>query len=140
MARKFAITAGVVIFLGTAFFYAFAPLLIFFEDDVADGDVEARDASDTALIIPCYKSAGIIEATLEAAKKVFPPEHIFVIANGNSPTPLDNTEDICKRHGVHHVWIPVGSKVCIYICDFPLVDYILTLWNHRSSPSSPDAM
>lgn len=73
--------------------------------------MEVRDASDTAIIIPCYKSASIIEATLEAAKKVFPPEHIFVIANGNSPTPLDNTEDICKRHGVHHVWIPVGSKV-----------------------------
>lgn len=111
IARKFAITAGVVIFLGTATFYAFAPLLTFFEDDVQDGDVEARDASDTALIIPCHKSASVIEATLSAAKQIFPPEHIFVIANGNSLVPLDNTEDICKRHGVHHVWIPVGSKV-----------------------------
>jgi hypothetical protein len=46
-----------------------------------------------------------------AAKKIFPAEHIFVIANGNSPIPLDNTEEICRQHGVNHVWSPVGSKI-----------------------------
>lgn len=74
-------------------------------------DIEMRDASQTALIIPCYKAESIISATLEAAKKVFPARQIFVIANGNNPTPLDNTEDICKLHGVNHIWVPVGSKV-----------------------------
>lgn len=116
MSRKFALTAGVAIFVGIAVFYAFAPLLIFFEDNV--DDVETRDVSETALIIPCYKAATIIEATLVAAKKVFPARQIFVIANGNSPTPLDETEDICKVHGVNHIWVPVGSKVSLDL--FPL--------------------
>jgi hypothetical protein len=54
----------------------------------------------TALLIPCYKSAGIIKATLEAALKVFPAKNIFVIANGNSELPLDNTEEVCRPYGV----------------------------------------
>jgi hypothetical protein len=62
-------------------------------------------------MIPCYKSAGLIAATLEAALKVFPPSHIFVIANGNSPTPLDNTEEVCRPYGVNHIWSPIGSKI-----------------------------
>lgn len=66
---------------------------------------------NTALMIPCYKSAKIIGPTLEAAIKIFPPSHIFVIANGNSPTPLDDTEMVCRPYGVNHVWSPVGSKI-----------------------------
>lgn len=34
-----------------------------------------------------------------------------MIANGNSPTPLDNTEEVCREHGVNHVWSPIGSKI-----------------------------
>jgi hypothetical protein len=30
---------------------------------------------------------------------------------GNSPTPLDNTEEICSQYGVNHIWSPVGSKI-----------------------------
>jgi len=62
-------------------------------------------------MIPCYKSAGLIANTLEAALKIFPPSHIFVIANGNSPTPLDNTEEVCRPYGVNHIWSPIGSKI-----------------------------
>lgn len=98
--------------------YAFAPLLILFEKEPPM--VERPDDFDrktipgvhnTALLIPCYKSENIIGPTLEAAVKVFPPSHIFVLANGNSDTPLDNTEEVCKRYGVHHVWSSVGSKI-----------------------------
>lgn len=66
---------------------------------------------DTALLIPCYKSAGIIGNTLEAALRIFPARNIFVVANGNSPTPLDNTEEVCRPYEVNHVWSPVGSKL-----------------------------
>ena len=66
---------------------------------------------DTALLIPCYKSANLIGATLEAALKIFPPSHIYVLANGNSPTPLDNTEEVCAPYGVNHLWCPIGSKI-----------------------------
>jgi glycosyltransferase involved in cell wall biosynthesis len=68
-------------------------------------------APDTALLIPCYRSGPIIGRTLEAALKIFPASQIYVIANGNSSSPLDNTEEICRAHGVNHIWCPVGSKV-----------------------------
>ncbi|KAK5943302.1 hypothetical protein PMZ80_004309 [Knufia obscura] len=68
-------------------------------------------AIETALLIPCYKSAKLLPATLDAATRVFPATSIFVLANGNSPTPLDETEEVCTRYGVNHVWIPVGSKI-----------------------------
>jgi hypothetical protein len=55
----------------------------------------------TALLIPCYKSATIIGPTLKAALKVFPAKNIFVLANGNSETPLDNTEEVCRLYGVN---------------------------------------
>jgi len=42
---------------------------------------------------------------------VFPASHVYVLANGNSPTPLDNTEAVCDKYGVNHVWSPVGSKI-----------------------------
>lgn len=88
---------------------------------------KTANVSDTALMIPCYKAANLIGPTLEAATKIFPPSHIFVVANGmsakqsntsrandiagNSPTPLDNTEEICRPFGVNHIWSPVGSKI-----------------------------
>ncbi|USP78286.1 glycosyltransferase family 2 protein [Curvularia clavata] len=115
---KFVLPGGFGITLGIALFlsYAFAPLCILFEKDPppADFTTETKTASnvaDTCLMIPCYKSAGLIANTLEAALKIFPPSHIFVIANGNSPTPLDNTEEICRPYGVNHIWSPIGSKI-----------------------------
>lgn len=34
-----------------------------------------------------------------------------VVANGNSPVPLDNTADVCKQYDVTHTWSPLGSKI-----------------------------
>ncbi|KAL8934747.1 MAG: hypothetical protein Q9216_005751 [Gyalolechia sp. 2 TL-2023] len=34
-----------------------------------------------------------------------------VIANGNSPEPLDDTADVCKQYDVSHTWSPLGSKI-----------------------------
>ncbi|KAJ8113731.1 hypothetical protein OPT61_g4207 [Boeremia exigua] len=99
VAHKFVIAGGFSITVGIAFFYAFAPLLL------------QPNVKETALLIPCYKSAGLIAATLEASLKIFPPSHIFVLANGNSPTPLDNTEEVCQPYGVNHIWSPIGSKI-----------------------------
>lgn len=97
---------------------AFTPLFIFFEKDPpehlfpAESDPEnLSSVQNTALIIPCYKSANLIAATLKAALKTFPPSHIFVIANGDSPTPLDNTEEVAASYGVNYIWSPIGSKI-----------------------------
>ncbi|ORY61747.1 nucleotide-diphospho-sugar transferase [Pseudomassariella vexata] len=115
---KFVLPGGWSITLGIAVLYSFSPLLIFFEKEPpiiehpADFDRnEIPGVRGTALLIPCYKSANIVGPTLAAALKVFPPSNIFVIANGNSPTPLDTTEEVCRPYGVNHIWCPVGSKI-----------------------------
>ena len=103
---------GYVILIGIATIYAFLPLLILFEKYPEKAlPLDDPRVTQTALIIPCYKSAGIIENTVKMALKVFPPQNIFVIANGNSPEPLDNTADVVAPYGVNHVWSPVGSKI-----------------------------
>ncbi|KAL8784790.1 MAG: hypothetical protein Q9213_003770 [Squamulea squamosa] len=108
--------AGLAITFGIGFLYAFAPLLINFEPSAplpeADESGRTEPANrDTALIIPCYKSEQLIGHTLDAALKIFPRESIFVVANGNSPDPLDNTATICEQYGVSHTWSPLGSKI-----------------------------
>lgn len=124
-----------MLFVTDDYSYAFGPLLVFFENpatlpppqteentltqtrSVRWADEPASESSfsqakeDTALLIPCYKSANLLPATLAAALKVFDAKSIFVLANGNSPTPLDHTADVCAEYGVHHVWVPVGSKI-----------------------------
>ncbi|KAL8868234.1 MAG: hypothetical protein Q9174_005122, partial [Haloplaca sp. 1 TL-2023] len=115
---KLVVPAGTAIFLGIGFLYAYLPLLIMFEEEPplkppseSSDQAESGNANDTALLIPCYKSEKLIAATLEAALKVFPAQNIFVIANGNSPTPLDNTASVCEKYGVSHTWSPIGSKI-----------------------------
>lgn len=101
---------GFLIFLGWGIFISWVPLIFTrFEKEV--DDVEKRDSSQTCLLIPAYKAAGVLPATIEHALKIFRPHQIFILANGNSPTPLDNTADVCKQYGVNHAWIPIGSKI-----------------------------
>ncbi|KAF2731699.1 glycosyl transferase [Polyplosphaeria fusca] len=116
VSTKFVLAGGFGITMGIALFYAFAPLLILFEKDPVDDFSETEtkvqpNVADTALLIPCYKSQNIIGPTLEAALKIFPASQIFVIANGNSPLPLDETEEVCRPFGVNHIWSPIGSKI-----------------------------
>lgn len=96
--------------------YTFVPLFSLFEKDAPGPEYYqqrriARSSSDTALLIPCFKSAAVIGTTLEAALKLFPAGHVFVIANGDSPQPVDSTEEVCRSYGVNHIWSPIGSKV-----------------------------
>jgi hypothetical protein len=122
VSKRFVVAGGWSITVALAAFYSFAPLVMLFEREppaVHHPDGLDRDRASaslpgvatTALIIPCYKSADLIGPTLEAALKVFPASHIFVMANGNSETPLDNTEHICTPYGVNHIWCPIGSKI-----------------------------
>ncbi|KAF4553849.1 Hypothetical protein D9617_6g095820 [Elsinoe fawcettii] len=118
MQHSFNVQGTWAIFVSIALFYAYTPLLVFFEPDLPmpstslpPNPSSTPGVQDTCLLIPCYKSASIIGPTLQAATRIFPPSHIFVIANGNSPTPLDATELVCNKYGVNHVWSPVGSKI-----------------------------
>ena len=101
---------GFLIFLSWGACITYGPLLFCqFEKDI--DDPEERDASETCLIIPAYKAAGPLPATIEHALNIFKPDQIFIIANGNSPTPLDNTAEICSLYSVRHYWVPIGSKI-----------------------------
>ncbi|PWY69115.1 glycosyl transferase [Aspergillus heteromorphus CBS 117.55] len=116
MEHKFVFQGGWAIVISLVTFYSFSPLLATFEHDAPDSDFyQTRriqpTAPDTALLIPCFRSASVIRQTIEAALKIFPPSHIYVIANGDSITPIDNTEEICRPYGVNHIWSPVGSKI-----------------------------
>jgi hypothetical protein len=102
---------GYTIFIGIAGLYAFLPFFTLFEPEAVALPLEDPLVQQTCLLIPCYKSAGLIENTLKAALRVFPARNIFVIANGNSATPIDNTADIVAPYGVNHVWSPIGSKI-----------------------------
>lgn len=116
--NRFVVPGTWAVTIAVATFYAYGPLLVFFEKDPVMPEIVdmekgagAPGTENTALLIPCYKSEKIIGPTLEAALKIFPASHIFVLANGNSPTPLDKTEDVCNQYGVNHIWSPVGSKI-----------------------------
>lgn len=101
---------GVLIFVGWAALQSYLPILFgSFEKEV--DSVEERDARETALIIPAYKAANILPETIEHALKIFKPEQIFIVNNGNSENPLDDTAGVCARYGVNHAWVPVGSKI-----------------------------
>lgn len=95
--------------------FAWLPLLFvkFEENPTPDLEISTSrsDASETCLLIPAYKAAAALPKTIEHALKIFKPHQIFILANGNSPTPLDNTEDVCKQYGVNHAWVPIGSKI-----------------------------
>ncbi|KAL2803300.1 glycosyltransferase like family 2-domain-containing protein [Aspergillus granulosus] len=116
MQHKLVFQGGWAIFTCMLVWFSYSPLLIQFEPDPPGPEYYqvrhiAPEPPSAALVIPCYLSGSIIGRTLEAALHIFPASHIYVIANGNSATPLDNTEEICQRLGVNHIWCPVGSKI-----------------------------
>ncbi|KAJ6118341.1 glycosyltransferase like family 2-domain-containing protein [Penicillium samsonianum] len=116
MQHKLVFSCGWAIAIALIIFFSFIPLLHTFEKKAPGPEYYQQRhitpaTTDTALLIPCYKSGHIIGRTLEAALKIFPASHVYVIANGNSSSPLDNTEAICRTYGVNHIWCPVGSKI-----------------------------
>ncbi|KAI9842814.1 MAG: hypothetical protein M1837_006917 [Sclerophora amabilis] len=101
---------GSLIFLSWGCFRAWLPLFFCLFEKHVD-DPESRDASEVAVIIPAYKAAGALPETIECCLKIFKPEQIFIIANGRSPTPLDNAAEVCEQYGVNHAWVGIGSKI-----------------------------
>jgi hypothetical protein len=106
---------GFLIFFIWASIIAWLPLLFvsFEKNPTTDPEtsVPRTDASETCLLIPACKAADALPRTIEHALKIFKPNQIFIIANGDSTIPLDNTEDVCKDYGVNHAWVPFGSKI-----------------------------
>ncbi|KAL3470341.1 glycosyltransferase like family 2-domain-containing protein [Aspergillus californicus] len=114
--HKFTLQGGWSVAVGALILYSYIPLLALFEDDAPGPEFYnqrniQRSARDTALLVPAYRSAPILGRTLEAALKTFQASQIYVVANGNCSTPLDNTEEVCQSYGVNHIWCPIGSKI-----------------------------
>ncbi|KTC69930.1 Glycosyl transferase family 2 [Legionella birminghamensis] len=89
--------------------------------DQIDVDIEAEQDPRTAIknhnkglavIIVAHNSEAEIEATLRAYLKIVEPEQIFVIDNGNSELPADNTLSIVKSvsESIHYHWHNRGNK------------------------------
>lgn len=100
-------------------FLTTVPLVIFLK--LIDRRCLNKNLQDTpngkvALIIPCHKAENIINPTLEKALKIFDAKDIYVIDNGNSDIPLDNTRWVCEELGVNYMWCNMGSKfISIYV-------------------------
>ena len=64
------------------------------------------------VIIPCHKSAGVIQATLRGVLHHFKPEHVIVMDNGNQEHPIDNTLDKVREisHEILYKWVSIGHK------------------------------
>ena len=109
---------GYLIFVSLGFVFTTLPFIIIicvYRRKYLNKPIQQRN-ENTALIIPCHRAESVIGKTLEKALCIFDPESIFVIDNGNSDSPLDNTKTVCENLGVNYTWSNVGSKISsIYI-------------------------
>ena len=109
---------GYLIFVSLGFVFTTLPIIFIicvYRRKYLNKPIQKRN-ENTALIIPCHRAESVIGKTLEKALCIFDPESIFVIDNGNSDSPLDNTKTVCENLGVNYTWSNVGSKISsIYI-------------------------
>ena len=106
----------------------------------AQHQMQTPDTQQLALPRPCCKCGEIIGATLKAAIKLFPPESIFVVINGNSLTPLDKHRRLLRPVRRLVSWSPLCSKIiarfvgCHFAERFP---NILLIDDYCLLPTSP---
>lgn len=87
------------------------------EDQGVDDDgfvaIDLHDDNDeVAVVIPAHRSRDSIGATIRSCLKHVKPEQIFIIDNGNSEQPLDDTYQVVKSisERVNYVWGHIGNK------------------------------
>ena len=100
---------GYLMFILIEASFTLLPVIFYRRRDVKKDKVACGD--NIALVIPCHKAENIIKYTLENALKVFPAKNIYVMDNGESDTPFDNTRLVCEEMGINYVWVPVGGKL-----------------------------
>ncbi len=100
-------------------------------------------AEEVALVIPCHESAAGISKTIHAALKHLKPEQIFVIDNGKSEVPTDNTKEVVAavHPKINYLWVPLGNKnIAQYAGALAAKDYkyVLTTDDDVTIPASFD--
>lgn len=117
---------GYLIFLLPEIILTTLPLIIFtvFHNRKYYNKKVEKRSYQIALVIPCHKAQDVIKNTLEKALKLFDGRSIYVIDNGNTSIPTDNTRHICNGLGVNYIWCDVGSKLAaIYVGTKAAVGY-----------------
>lgn len=114
---------------------AYEEELAFQARQVEGEDIEAAgiphlvdsNTQDVALVIPCHNSElDEFELVLAAALRIFRPENIFVVENGNSPRPPNHIfHDLVLsiEPRINYVWSPYGNK--------NIAEYVGALAAHR---------
>lgn len=71
-----------------------------------------EDNSQIALVIPTHLAADKIAVTLRSCLKHVKPEQIFIVDNGNSENPLDETREIVRNVSpqINYLWGHLGNK------------------------------
>lgn len=100
-------------------------------------------AEEVALVIPCHESAAQIGKTIHAALKHLKPEQIFVVDNGKSELPTDNTKEVVAAIDakINYIWVPLGNKnIAQYAGALAAKDYkyVLTTDDDVTIPASFD--
>lgn len=71
-----------------------------------------RSNQDVAVVIPTHLAADKIEATLRSCLRHVNPEQIFIVDNGNSDFPMDDTPNIVRKMNpkINYIWGKFGNK------------------------------
>lgn len=71
-----------------------------------------NDNAEVAVVIPAHTAGDKIVATIRSCLNHVRPGQIYIIDNGNSEYPLDNTKDIVAdiSHEINYVWGHIGNK------------------------------
>lgn len=105
----------------------YPPALEQVENETAENSEENEDAEDNnehdiieieednskiAAVIPCHLAADKIEITVRSLLRHLKPHQIFIVDNGNSETPLDNTREIVASISpeINYIWGHIGNK------------------------------
>ncbi|MEO5970715.1 MAG: glycosyltransferase family 2 protein [Bdellovibrionia bacterium] len=111
--------------------------------DVESAMIPSLGAEDVAMVIPCHNSADEIGKTIKAALKHLKPEQIFILDNGRTKTPSDNTKEVVAsiNSKINYIWVPFGNKsIAQYAGAIAAKDfkYILTIDDDVTLPDNFD--
>lgn len=96
---------------------------------------------ETAVIIAAHMSETDIYQVLERILLHFPPENVYVADNAGFSNPPDNTQEICRDHGVNYVYyrIPCKTSALLNTADSlpEKFEYIMCLDDDTLLPETP---
>jgi len=115
-----------VLVLTTLLFTRYPPAPVIADVENTENEETIAANKEMAIVIPAHNSANDISATIHACLKIVRAPQIFVIDNGNSVLPADNTLEVIKHisEDINYHWHTRGNKtVAQYIGALLAKDY-----------------